>query len=156
MVAKTYSLEEMPDFKLLKRGAKKKYPWFDLKPGQGFQFGASATLVGSRSQAAAAARQPAPDGVQRAFAVRVSMEDQSIWCVRIDGLPFEEREKFRRRASPDFVASASASAATLTNPPDSIVDVPGNPGTASFEPFEPSGDEEWDRRARGAVETDGL
>lgn len=30
------------------------------------------------------------------------------------------------------------------------------PDVYALEPFEPTGDEEWDRRARGGVETDGL
>lgn len=36
------------------------------------------------------------------------------------------------------------------------VALPGEVNNYALEPFEPSGDEEWDRRARGAVETDGL
>lgn len=97
MVAKIFDMEEMPNFQKLKTGAKRKYPWMETPPGQGFPFDADISLGGARAQVANAMRSMSPpDDVTRKFVVRVDPHNH-YWCIRVDGLTEEQRERWRER-----------------------------------------------------------
>ncbi len=62
-----------------RRGAKAKYPWKTIKPGQAFKFSDGVTMPSATSMAYAQGD---------AFSIRlvVRKEPDGIWCYRVDGL----------------------------------------------------------------------
>lgn len=129
MVSRTYSPDELPQFQVLRVGARKKYPWLTTHPGHGFKFDAEITLAGARSQVANFHRATQQDGIERRFIIRLDVE-HNIWAIRIDGLPIETREQWRkRRALPQGSEHITDEMfAEMVPAGDHVVDVPGAPG----------------------------
>lgn len=67
-----------------RKGAKPKYNWTAMKPGQAFRFSDDITF----SSAVAQASNRGKDFAMR-FVVR--QEDDGLWCYRVDGLSSEPR-----------------------------------------------------------------
>lgn len=74
-------IKNMPIPPLKRRGAKAKYPWAEIQPGQAFKFDESASMAGASSLAYQSGRQH-----KKKFAVR--QMDDGIWCWRVDGTPY--------------------------------------------------------------------
>lgn len=74
---------ELPQPRQMKprRGARRKYPWWELEPGQWFAFAAEVTEQAARTQGS---NMSASCG--REFKVYPNAESRLI-CVRVDGLP---------------------------------------------------------------------
>ncbi len=89
MTIKVVPAGQLPEFMPLGTSGKSKYPWFSLQPGQGFKFDGSVSLTSARSQVANKMRHLV-HGQQ--FIVRLDAQ-QNIWCLRIDGLTLEQRER---------------------------------------------------------------
>ncbi len=107
----TVHFEDMPQFINTKKGPKKKYPWLTMLPGYGFKFESHITLGSARSQVANAMRTlVAPDCLPRKYVVRIDGNNE-LWCIRIDHMDVEERERWRRQP----VATAPAVDMPLTD-----------------------------------------
>lgn len=127
MVAEVVDANDLPEFQPLRVGAKKKYPWLTLLPGQGFRFDADIPLAGARSQVAKAQNLPGAAG--RRFIVRLDVHGV-IWAIRLDGLPLERREAWRKRAAlPQGGEDISDEQfGQMRDAGAHVVDVPGDPG----------------------------
>lgn len=82
MVAEIVTGKSIPAMK--RRGARPKYPWLQLKPGQAFRFDADVTFAGARSMASA---HTAGATAKWKFIVREA--EDGIWCWRVDGTQHE-------------------------------------------------------------------
>lgn len=65
-----------------RRGAKPKYPWLQLKPGQAFKFAEGVSVASAKSMAAQIA-----SGLAMKFAVRKT--EDGVFCWRVDGTGWE-------------------------------------------------------------------
>lgn len=90
-----------------RRGAKAKYPWQTIKPGQAFKFADGLTMPSASSMAFVQSK---------AFSIRlvVRKEPDGIWCYRVDGLPdIPENANLRHIAASVLHEPASEGAALI-------------------------------------------
>lgn len=95
-------IENMPIPPLKRKGAKPKYPWNDMQPGDAFKFNPEATMAGAASLSYATGR---TKGMK--FAVR--LVDGEIWCWRVDGTKYENQNG-NERPNADLVSDYAATA----------------------------------------------
>ncbi len=155
-----FSATEMPAARPQqpRRGAKRKYPWWEMAPGFGFRFGADVIEQSARVQASNMSH-----STNREFKVYTG-EDGFLWCVRIDGvprsawpdIPRQRRLEVEPTPAGELSPSVMAIDETFANAnPD------GGGGTPVFgnnfrdSDFEAPADDEWSQRAAGAVEPPG-
>lgn len=74
-------VSNMPIPQIKRKGAKSKYPWRDMQPGDAFKFESEVTMAGATGLAYQTGR-----NIGMKFAVRLM--DDGIYCWRIDGTPY--------------------------------------------------------------------
>jgi hypothetical protein len=89
-------IKNQPIPEIRRKGARPKYPWRDMKPGDAFEFTTGVTLKSAYS----AAHQQGENLAMR-FVVRRDPDDR-IWCWRVDGLSNQPRNG-NFREEPDIV-----------------------------------------------------
>lgn len=75
-------VKNMPIPPMRRAGARRKYPWDSLQPGDAFKFEAGVSMAGAASLASA-------KGAVLQMKLAVRMVGDEIWCWRVDGTGYE-------------------------------------------------------------------